>query len=168
MLIVLVCIISATHSAHFSTRIIRQYNLQFTILIPKVIQPGQHSLQAGNPAPVVDRSDPAYPKGRLFLFYNTGNNHESEIRNGKGVREVWYKTSLDNGFTWSAGVNITTQTHRPMQPTANPLYNFKEDELLQHNLLNSNPRIATKMEQFIKAYIQSFNQRMIANKLTIN
>ena len=85
------------------------------------------SLQAGNPAPVVDRSDPAYPNGRLFLFYNTGNNHESEIRNGKGVREVWYKTSLDNGFTWSAGVNITTQTHRPMQPTANPLYNFKED-----------------------------------------
>jgi len=72
------------------------------------------SLQAGNPAPVVDRSDPAYPNGRLFLFYNTGNNHESEIRNGKGVREVWYKTSIDNGFTWSAGVNITTQTHRPM------------------------------------------------------
>lgn len=48
------------------------------------------------------------------------------------------------------------------------LYNFKEDELLQHNLLNSNPTIATKMEQFIKAYIQAFNQRMIANKLTIN
>lgn len=48
------------------------------------------------------------------------------------------------------------------------LYNFKEDELLQHNLLNSNPTIETKMEQFIKAYIQSFNQRMIANKLTIN
>jgi sialidase-1 len=85
------------------------------------------SLQAGNPAPVFDRSDPAYPKGRLFLFYNTGNNHEGEIRNGKGVREIWYKTSLDNGFTWSAGVNITTQTHRPMQATANPLYNFKED-----------------------------------------
>lgn len=42
------------------------------------------SLQAGNPAPVFDMSDPAYPKGRLFLFYNTGNNHESEIRNGKG------------------------------------------------------------------------------------
>ena len=33
-------------------------------------------LQAGNPAPVVDLTDPAYPKGRIFLFYNTGNNHE--------------------------------------------------------------------------------------------
>ena len=48
------------------------------------------------------------------------------------------------------------------------LYNFKEDELLQNNLLNSNLTIATKMEQFIKAYIQSFNQRMIDNKLTTN
>ena len=37
------------------------------------------SLQAGNPAPVVDRTDPAYPKGRIFLFYNTVNNHEGEV-----------------------------------------------------------------------------------------
>lgn len=54
-------------------------------------------LQAGNPAPVIDNTDPAYPKGRIFLFYNTGNNHEGEIRKGKGVREVWYKTSIDMG-----------------------------------------------------------------------
>jgi sialidase-1 len=33
-------------------------------------------LQAGNPAPVVDLTDPRYPKGRVFLFYNTGNNDE--------------------------------------------------------------------------------------------
>src|SRR5258705_1145752 len=26
------------------------------------------NLQAGNPAPVVDLTDPAYPKGRIFLF----------------------------------------------------------------------------------------------------
>ena len=34
------------------------------------------SLQAGNPAPVIDQLDPRYPTGRIFLFYNTGNNHE--------------------------------------------------------------------------------------------
>ncbi|HEX5169611.1 MAG TPA: sialidase family protein [Cyclobacteriaceae bacterium] len=51
------------------------------------------ALQAGNPAPVVDVYDPRYPKGRIFLFYNTGNNHEGEVRKGKGLREVWYKTS---------------------------------------------------------------------------
>jgi sialidase-1 len=85
------------------------------------------SLQAGNPAPVVDVTDPQYPQGRIFLFYNTGNNHEGEVRKGKGLREVWYKTSTDGGLTWSDAVNITTQTHRPKQPAVNPAYNFPED-----------------------------------------
>lgn len=85
------------------------------------------TLQAGNPAPVVDRTDPAFPNGRIFLFYNTGNNHEGEIRKGKGVREVWYITSADGGTSWSAPVNITTQAHRPLQPGVNAAYNFKED-----------------------------------------
>ncbi len=85
------------------------------------------SLQAGNPAPVVDLTDPAFPKGRIFLFYNTGNNHENEVRKGNGLREVWYKTSSDGGLTWSEPVNITTQTHRPDQPQINPVYNFPDD-----------------------------------------
>jgi sialidase-1 len=85
------------------------------------------SLQAGNPAPVVDLTDPNYPNGRIFLFYNTGNNHEGEVRKGNGLREVWYKTSTDNGNTWSDAVNITTQVHRPKQPQINPAYNFAED-----------------------------------------
>lgn len=85
------------------------------------------SLQAGNPAPVVDLSDPAFPGGRIFLFYNTGNNHEGEVRKGKGLREVWYKTSADGGITWSDAVNITTQVHRPDQPAVNADYHFSED-----------------------------------------
>lgn len=84
-------------------------------------------LQAGNPAPVVDITDPMYPGGRLFLFYNTGNNHEGEVRKGKGLREVWFKTSTDGGFNWSEPVNITTQVHRPKQPSADAAYNFPED-----------------------------------------
>ena len=82
-------------------------------------------LQAGNPTPVLDESDPRFPKGRIFLFYNTGNNHENEIREGKGLREVWYMTSIDGGLTWSKAVNITMQVHRPNQPSRN--YTFKED-----------------------------------------
>lgn len=84
-------------------------------------------LQAGNPAPVVDLTDPNYPQGRVFLFYNTGNNHEGEVRKGKGLREIWYKTSTDGGFTWSEPVNITTQVHRPKKPSINTAYNFQED-----------------------------------------
>jgi sialidase-1 len=85
------------------------------------------TLQAGNPAPVLDVDDPAYPQGRIFLFYNTGNNHEGEVRKGHGLREVWYKTSTDNGTTWSDPVNITLQVHRPRQPQVNAAYNFAED-----------------------------------------
>lgn len=85
------------------------------------------NLQAGNQAPVVDYSDPKFPKGRIFLFYNTGNNHENEVRKGNGLREVWFVTSTDNGKTWSEATNITTQVHRPKQPSIKPEYNFKED-----------------------------------------
>ena len=46
------------------------------------------------------------------------------------------------------------------------LYNFKEDELLKNNLLETDKKTAKEMEKFIKAYIQSFNQRVIENKLT--
>jgi sialidase-1 len=85
------------------------------------------SLQAGNPTPVLDSSDPRFPKGRIFLFFNTGNNHENEIREGKGLREVWYKTSIDGGETWSQAHNITSQVHRPNRPAQHANYNFKED-----------------------------------------
>ena len=80
-------------------------------------------LQAGNPAPVVDLFDPAYPNGVIYLFYNTGNNHENEIRKGHGIREVWFIRSLDMGITWTDPVNITSQVHRPFHLS----YNFKED-----------------------------------------
>jgi sialidase-1 len=85
------------------------------------------TLQAGNPAPVVDVTDPQYPQGRIFLFYNTGNNHEGEVRKGKGYKQVWYKTSVDGGHSWSAATDITIQVHRPKQALTNPSYNFPED-----------------------------------------
>lgn len=69
-------------------------------------------LQAGNPAPVVNELDPKYPKGRIFLFYNTGNKTEQDVRRGLGTREVWYKTSTDEGRTWSEAVNITSQVKK--------------------------------------------------------
>lgn len=81
------------------------------------------TLQAGNPAPVVDLTDPLYPQGRIFLFYNTGNNHENEVRKGKGLREVWWISSADDGKSWTHPVNITSQVHRPNFPP----YQFTED-----------------------------------------
>ena len=85
------------------------------------------SLQAGNPAPVVDLLDPAYPKGVVYLFYNTGNNHEYEVRLNQGLREIWVIKSYDLGSSWTSPENITTQVHRPNHPNLIP----KEHRLLQ-------------------------------------
>ncbi|MEN2281432.1 sialidase family protein [Algoriphagus sp. SE2] len=85
------------------------------------------SLQAGNPAPVVDMFDPSYPAGVVYLFFNTGNNHEYDIRMNRGVREVWMMKSYDLGETWEDPENITSQTHHPNNPAFNPSYNSKED-----------------------------------------
>ncbi|MFD2202001.1 sialidase family protein [Shivajiella indica] len=85
------------------------------------------SLQAGNPAPVVDLHDPEHPQGVIYLFFNTGNNHEYEVRMNLGVREVWMMKSFDLGHTWEAPVNITLQTHKPNNSKFNPDYTFKED-----------------------------------------
>lgn len=85
------------------------------------------TLQCGNAAPVVDLTDPLYPQGRIFLFYNTGNDHEGEVRKGHGYKQSWYKTSTDGGNTWSEPVDITLQTHRPLKPQINPAFNFSDD-----------------------------------------
>lgn len=84
-------------------------------------------LQAGNPAPVIDLFDPAYPNGVVYLFYNTGNNHEYDIRMNKGVREVWMIRSLDLGHSWEEPVNITSKVHKPNNPTFNAAYTNPED-----------------------------------------
>lgn len=47
------------------------------------------------------------------------------------------------------------------------LYNFKNDPLLKNNLMDSEKNIRNEMEKFIKAYIQSFNERVINDQLTV-
>ena len=47
------------------------------------------------------------------------------------------------------------------------LYNFKNDKLLQHNVLGEHPRVEAKMEAQVKAIIQQYNNRMIEDRLTV-
>lgn len=70
-------------------------------------------LQAGNPVPVVDTSDRRYPHGRIFLVYCTGDAAEASILKGEGARRIWYRTSTDEGLTWSAPVEITASVKLP-------------------------------------------------------
>jgi phosphoglycerol transferase MdoB-like AlkP superfamily enzyme len=46
------------------------------------------------------------------------------------------------------------------------LYNFKNDELMQDNLLEKMPELVGKMENKIKGVIQQYNNRMIEDRLT--
>lgn len=85
------------------------------------------NLQSSNAAPVFDILDQAYPQGRLFLFYNTGFVSENECRQGKGIREVWYIVSADQGQHWSAPVNITSQVSKPNMPGLHPAYQNPAD-----------------------------------------
>lgn len=47
------------------------------------------------------------------------------------------------------------------------LYNWKKDVLLEDNLINKDKAKVKEYEKFIKAYIQSFNERIIYNKLAL-
>ncbi|WP_228520367.1 alkaline phosphatase family protein [Flavobacterium sp. CSZ] len=47
------------------------------------------------------------------------------------------------------------------------LYNWKKDVLLKDNLINKDKAKVKEYEKFIKAYIQSFNERIIYNKLAL-
>jgi phosphoglycerol transferase MdoB-like AlkP superfamily enzyme len=48
------------------------------------------------------------------------------------------------------------------------LYNYKKDPSLKNNLISTEQQIIKRLEQQIKAYIQSFNNDLINNSLTIN
>ena len=46
------------------------------------------------------------------------------------------------------------------------LYNVKTDSLLQHNIVQKNEK-AKDLENYLKAIIQTYQQRMVKNDLTI-
>ena len=71
------------------------------------------TLQADNATPLVDTLDPRYPRGRIFLIYSTGDAPESAVLQGKGTRRVWYRTSVNDGATWTAPVEITASVKLP-------------------------------------------------------
>ena len=48
------------------------------------------------------------------------------------------------------------------------LFDFINDKLMEHNLLDKHPERVTKMEKKIKAVIQQYNNRMIEDRLTVD
>lgn len=85
------------------------------------------TLQVGNPAPVLDTMNPAFPDGELFLFFNTGDASEPEVLKGKGFKQCWYITSTDNGQTWSEPTDITPEVFLANRPDIDSVYIHPED-----------------------------------------
>jgi len=52
--------------------------------------------------------------------------------------------------------------------TSVALFNYKKDRMLTHNILDSLKNTRIEMENLIKSIIQSYNNRLILNKLTVN
>lgn len=53
---------------------------------------------------------------------------------------------------------------RDIQPIK--LFNYRKDVFLKNDLLAKEPEQAAKMEQYLKAFIQQYNQHMVDNQLT--
>ena len=48
------------------------------------------------------------------------------------------------------------------------LFNLKTDRVTKENLVGKEPNVQKGMEQYLKAFIQQYNNRMINNHLTVN
>lgn len=47
------------------------------------------------------------------------------------------------------------------------LYDISMDSLMQHNIIKEQPDVVNELERKLKGYLQSYNQRMIKNHLTV-
>jgi hypothetical protein len=47
------------------------------------------------------------------------------------------------------------------------LFNFKSDLFLENNLIGTNPELQLKMEEKLKAVIQTYNRRVIENDMFV-
>ena len=66
----------------------------------------------GNPCPVVDAKTGAI---HLLLTWNSGAEHEGDIRSGKAPlgRRPYHTVSTDHGLTWAKPTDISAQADRP-------------------------------------------------------
>jgi hypothetical protein len=51
--------------------------------------------------------------------------------------------------------------------TSGSLYNFKNDRLLEHNLVATDTVLKNEMERRLKAVVQVYNRRLSENDLTV-
>lgn len=71
--------------------------------------------------------------------------------------------NLDGGFSFYQGDYLLLTDGK----ISTALYDLKNDRLMAHNILDKTPLVAEKMEKYLKAFEQQYNNRMIRNQLTV-
>jgi phosphoglycerol transferase MdoB-like AlkP superfamily enzyme len=68
----------------------------------------------------------------------------------------------DGSFSFYMGDYL--MIHDGVKPVG--LFNLKLDRLNKNNIINKTPEVQARMDQYLKAFIQQYNNRMIKNQLT--
>ena len=85
-------------------------------------------------------------------------------------RNVFDSTSTPFAFNYRDNVyNLYKDDYLLMFDGKKPvsLYNFKQDKMLKTNLKEEQPERVKEIEQYIKAIIQQYNNRMVENRLVV-
>ncbi|MFT3702334.1 MAG: LTA synthase family protein [Agriterribacter sp.] len=150
-------VISADHSTEAYQP---QYqNAWGDIAIPILLyHPGDTTLRGTDSSGVIQQID-IMPSILSYLhydkpFFSFGENVFNKDRNN-------FSVYYNSGYRWVQNEYLLffDGVH------SKALFNYKEDKLLQKNLLDSKPEIAATMEKNLKAFIQQYNNRLIRNQL---
>jgi hypothetical protein len=96
-----------------------------------------------------------YKLCRIFIFFLNKNFFN-------GLTIITFLGGLHFDFSAIAHINIIFAIMHFVQG------NFKKDKLIKTNLISTEKQKRIEMERFIKAYLQSFNERIINNQLAIH
>ena len=81
---------------------------------------------------------------------------------------VFDSTAHRYSITFSSSIYQLIQDNYVLQfdgEKVKAFYDYKNDKLLRKNIVSKDNKIRTEMEVFIKAFIQTFNNRMLSNRL---
>lgn len=128
--------------------------------VPILFFKPDNSLASGQPEETIAQQIDIMPSVLGYLHYD-----KPFIGFG---RNVFDSTSTPFAFNYRDNVyNIYQDDYLLMFDGKKPvgLYNFKQDKMLKTNLKEEYPARVKEMEQYIKAIIQQYNNRMVENRL---